>query len=463
MKRQQQLRDAAKVGDADRVTALLNGKGSVDFNAKDDKGWTALTWAAAHDHLPVVELLVKRKADVHSRSNERTTALHVAAFRDHVLVCEFLLRAGADLNAIDNQKRSALSAFGCFTNEYRGMVAGDLKLRRAALQAAWSSGKFCTARGKLGAVVVWFVLAALVAALGFWMHRQGLFGSVDGDAGGRSPLGLQHLGSGAMFDAIAPYYDTANKVMSLNMDQAWRRVLVDELGLASFNGPRLDILDIATGTADVAIMIAGDAQRLGLGTKTAIVALDPSRGMLDYARVKVESLHLSTLVTLQVGSAEESSDLLQAGRLFDKVTISFGIRNFADRSKALRAIRRVLKDRGMSQVCILEFVTPQSGLLAPLARAFLVYAVPFLGQLVAGGGHAAEYAHLRDSILSFPSPAGFVRVMKEAGLQNCASRSVFMDVVHLFSCRGFVPGEPQQDEDEGRKAVADGQGGTDGA
>ena len=252
------------------------------------------------------------------------------------------------------------------------------------------------------------------------------------------------LGSGAMFDAIAPYYDTANKFMSLNLDSSWRRALVDELSLGEFPpGRSLDILDIATGTGDVALMIAGDVVKLpGLADRTSIIGLDPSSRMLDFAREKAAARHGQAgggpLVRFQRGNAEEAGDLTaQQQSLFDKVTISFGIRNFPDRAKALRNIAKVLKDPAASQVAIVEFVTPRSGPLAPLARAFLVYAVPLLGSLVAGRGHAAEYDHLRDSILSFPTPPQFVEIMENSGLSNCQARNVFMDVVHLFSCRGF--------------------------
>ena len=246
------------------------------------------------------------------------------------------------------------------------------------------------------------------------------------------------LGSGAMFDEIAPYYDSANKFMSLNLDQSWRRVLVDELGLGQLpHMAELNILDVASGTGDVAIMIATDLKRLGLDSTASIIALDPSPRMLSFAQTKIEAANLSRLVSIQVGSAEQFTDLSKASKLFDAVTISFGIRNFADRSKALVAIRQVLKSRHLSRVTILEFATPRTGLLAPVVRLFLNFAVPVLGTLVAGRAHAAEYAHLRDSILKFPHPDDFVRVMGDAGLLHCHARNVFLNVVWLFSCKGF--------------------------
>lgn len=279
-------------------------------------------------------------------------------------------------------------------------------------------------------------LIALFAMIIYWFaHYYKSFYS----QGSVRPLGnigseFSDLGSGRMFDQIAPYYDNANKFMSLNLDQSWRRALVDELDLQP-NEKHLDILDIATGTGDVAIMIAKELQKKGMSERASIIGLDPSSKMLGYAAKKVQNNGIS-FITLQEGNAEELSDLVRSGRLYDVVTISFGIRNFANKPRALGAIRRALKDSTSSKVCIMEFVTPRSGPLAPLVMLFLNHVVPFLGSVVAGG-HGAEYDHLRDSIIHFPSPPAFVDLMMQAGLTNCQASNVFLDVVYLFSCKGF--------------------------
>jgi len=100
----------------------------------------------------------------------------------------------------------------------------------------------------------------------------------------------------------------------------------------------------------------------------------------------------------------------------------------------LRAIHASLKDDKTSQVSIIEFVTPRSGPLAPLAKLFLVNVVPWLGTLAAGKAHEEEYNHLRDSILNFPTPEEFVLSMSAAGLRGCVHKNVFLHVVVLFSC-----------------------------
>jgi demethylmenaquinone methyltransferase/2-methoxy-6-polyprenyl-1,4-benzoquinol methylase len=270
---------------------------------------------------------------------------------------------------------------------------------------------------------IWWLVAVAALAVSLLIFRR----TGDGDASGAA------LGSGMMFDRIAPFYDLANKFMSLNMDQSWRRVLVDELELSRTEP--LNILDIATGTGDVCILMAKKVRQLGNEAKTSIVALDPSPRMLDFARVKRSAEGFDNLITLQVGNAEEAEDLLQSGKLFNKMTISFGIRNFSNRQKALSAMRQALKHSHSSQLLILEFANPERGPLAPLARLFLQYAVPLLGSLVAGG-HNAEYDHLRDSILNFPSPENFVAEMAGAGFKDCQAKNVFFDVVYLFACRG---------------------------
>lgn len=446
----QQLLEAARQGNAKRVGSLLStskkGGGSslaVLVNLQGPDGWSSLLWGATGGRLDIVELLCDHGADIHLGSSaQKSTALHVAAFSDHLPVCEYLLRKGADLRARDNQKRTALDHYGIFANNHCGLDSETLKLRRAALEAAWADGKHCTANSRWVWRAPLVTLAVLLASL--WLGGGYFYAAPTRDPAAPSA----RLGSGAMFDSIAPFYDTANLVMSFSLDQSWRRALVDELALPleassaeADADARLDILDIATGTGDVAIMVAQDIVKLGLGARTSISGLDPSGGMLAYAHTKVDARSLGSLVTLVQGSAEEPADLLAAGggRLKDKVTISFGIRNFANRTKALGAIRTVLKDPLSSQLSIIEFVSPQTGLLAPLARAFLVYGVPLLGTLVAGRGHGKEYQHLTDSILRFPTPAGFVDLMTAAGLRNCTARNVFMEVVYLFSCRGFEP------------------------
>ena len=136
-------------------------------------------------------------------------------------------------------------------------------------------------------------------------------------------------GSGAMFDRIAERYDLLNRLMSLGLDQRWRRKLVDEVARDAPHGP---LLDLATGTADVAIMAA---QRL---PERTVLGVDPSAEMLARGRTKVEAAGLSSRLSLEEGDAQALSTV--ADHSVAMVTMSFGIRNVPDRARALREGKR---------------------------------------------------------------------------------------------------------------------------
>ena len=173
------------------------------------------------------------------------------------------------------------------------------------------------------------------------------------------------LGTGSMFDRIAPHYDRANDFMSLGLHHGWRAALIDGLDVQKSDRA----LDLATGTADVAIL---------QGKRGAtVLGVDPSQNMLDIGRGKVTEAGLDDVVELVLGDA---TSLQLNSSIYDKVTISFGIRNIPDIDGALREMRRVAK-RG-AVLGILEFALPERGLLAPVARAFVSVVVPVLGAVL---------------------------------------------------------------------------------
>lgn len=209
---------------------------------------------------------------------------------------------------------------------------------------------------------------------------------------------IVRLGSGEMFDGIARRYDLVNRVLSLGVDQRWRRRTVEALALR----PGDRVLDLATGTADLALRIAC------AHPEVEVVGVDPSAGMLAVGARKVEAAGLATRVTLRRGDARA---LPFPDDSFDASTIAFGIRNVPDRALGLREMARVTRPGG--RVAILELSEPRSGLLGPLARFHVHRVVPFLGALLSG---AREYRYLRSSIEAFPPPAAFAETMREAGL-----------------------------------------------
>jgi len=221
-------------------------------------------------------------------------------------------------------------------------------------------------------------------------------------------------GSGAMFDPIAPRYDLLNRVISFGLDQGWRRQLVASLGVRG----TARVLDLATGTADVAITIAQTHPG------ATVVGVDPSTGMMDVGRRKLAALGLAGRVTLEVGDAQH---LPHPDGSFDGVTIAFGIRNVPDRAQALREMRRVTRAGG--RVGILELTEPTSGLLAALARVHVHYGVPAIGAILSG---PKQYAYLRRSIAAFPSAEKFSAMMQEAGLRIVAVERFGFGAAHLF-------------------------------
>lgn len=223
-------------------------------------------------------------------------------------------------------------------------------------------------------------------------------------------------GSGAMFDRIAARYDLLNRLMSLGLDQRWRRRLVDTTARGAPAGP---LLDLATGTADVAIMAA---RRLA---DRAIVGVDPSREMLALGRTKVEAAGLGARVTLDEGDAQALP--FEDGR-FGLVTISFGIRNVPDRLRALREMRRVLAPGG--RLGILELGEPRTGILRALSRFHVHTLVPLLGALLSRDD---EYAYLARSIAAFPAPEDFARMIGEAGFGDVRVERLSFGALHLYT------------------------------
>jgi demethylmenaquinone methyltransferase / 2-methoxy-6-polyprenyl-1,4-benzoquinol methylase len=205
------------------------------------------------------------------------------------------------------------------------------------------------------------------------------------------------LGSGAMFDRIARRYDFVNRVISLGLDQRWRRRTVAALHL----GDKPRVLDLATGTGDLAIAIA--RARPG----ATVIGLDPSTEMLARAGAKVARRGL-TQIELVVGDAQA---LPYADCEMDAATIAFGIRNVPDRAAALREMARVVRPGG--RIAILELGEPRSGVLGRAARFHTRHVVPRLGALLSG---AREYAYLQRSIAAFPPAEEFAELMRSCGL-----------------------------------------------
>lgn len=222
-------------------------------------------------------------------------------------------------------------------------------------------------------------------------------------------------GSGAMFDRIAPRYDLLNRVLSLGIDQRWRRRTVRALELEP---DPARVLDLATGTADLALLIARRYPA------ARVVGLDPAERMLAAGRAKAGKAGVADRVRLITGDAET---LPFPDASFDGVTIAFGIRNVPDRPRALREMYRVTRPGG--RIAILELSEPDGGVLGRIARFHVHRLVPWIGGLLSG---SREYRYLQRSIAAFPPALRFVAIMEEAGLAMVRVERMTLGVCHLY-------------------------------
>lgn len=225
---------------------------------------------------------------------------------------------------------------------------------------------------------------------------------------------LPKLGSGQMFDQIAPRYDFVNRVLSLGLDRRWRRRVIKELALA----PNARVLDVATGTGDLAIELA---KAVPTGHVTG---LDPSAQMLKIAQGKMVKRGLDARVSLVEGDAQA---LPQANCAIDAATIAFGIRNVPDRPRALRELARVVRPGGT--IAVLELGEARPGLFGRAARFHTHHVVPRLGALLSG---RREYRYLQTSVAAFPPAEEFAQIMRDSGLDVQKVISLTFGVCTLF-------------------------------
>jgi demethylmenaquinone methyltransferase/2-methoxy-6-polyprenyl-1,4-benzoquinol methylase len=193
-----------------------------------------------------------------------------------------------------------------------------------------------------------------------------------------------------MFDRIAPVYDAMNRVMSVGLDQRWRRKAAEAVVK-----PGDAVLDVCCGSGDLALAGAGAGGRL--------TGVDFSQRMLDRAGRKAPGMEWVKGDALALQFADD---------VFDVVTIGFGLRNLADPARGLAEMRRVLRRDG--RIAVLELTRPR-GLLAPLYRLWFEVLVANAARLLPGG---SAYAYLPASVRRFPGPADVAHLLAEAGFDD---------------------------------------------
>lgn len=218
-----------------------------------------------------------------------------------------------------------------------------------------------------------------------------------------------------MFDNISENYDGLNRVISFGIDVRWRKKVVK---IVSQNNPKV-ILDIATGTGDLALMMA-DLK------PDKIVGLDISEGMLEVGKQKVSKADLSEVIEMVVGDSE---NMPFEDDTFDAITISFGVRNFANLDKGLTEIKRVLKPNG--RLVILETSNPTKFPYKQGYKFHTSFILPIIGKLFSKDKVA--YSYLSESANSFPFGKEFDNILQKNGFINTEHTPVTFGVATIYS------------------------------
>ena len=224
----------------------------------------------------------------------------------------------------------------------------------------------------------------------------------------------------AMFDHIAPAYDFMNSAMSLGQHRRWRNRALDMLTPRLDSSPRR-ILDIATGTGDVAFALA---RRF---PNTAITGLDLSEGMLRVARHRLETTPLPGKTSIEFLQGD-SLDLPFADGSFDLVTVAYGVRNFADIRRGLTEIRRVMRPGAL--LCVIELSVPASS-LPRIGYNLYTRLIPLAGRLIAGDSDA--YTYLPRSIAAAPQRDRMTSLMKECGFRAPQWKSLSLGALCIYT------------------------------
>ncbi|MBL4642010.1 MAG: bifunctional demethylmenaquinone methyltransferase/2-methoxy-6-polyprenyl-1,4-benzoquinol methylase UbiE [Flavobacteriaceae bacterium] len=218
-----------------------------------------------------------------------------------------------------------------------------------------------------------------------------------------------------MFDNISKNYDGLNRVISFGIDVKWRKKVVAIIGEKN---PK-QILDIATGTGDLAIMMAAL-------NPDRIIGLDISAGMLDVGKQKIAKANLSDIIEMIVGDSE---NMPFDDNTFDAITVSFGVRNFENLDKGLKEIKRVLKPGGT--FVVLETSVPTKFLYKQGYRFHTSVILPIIGKLFSKDKVA--YSYLSESANSFPFGEKFNNILLKNGFTTATDKPVTFGVASIYT------------------------------
>jgi demethylmenaquinone methyltransferase/2-methoxy-6-polyprenyl-1,4-benzoquinol methylase len=218
-----------------------------------------------------------------------------------------------------------------------------------------------------------------------------------------------------MFDNISKNYDFLNRILSGGIDIYWRKKAMSYLKPEQ---PKL-ILDIATGTGDLAI----EANKQLNPDK--IIGVDISAGMLKYGQEKMKKLGLTDKIEMRMGDSEK---LLFDNNTFDAVIVSFGVRNFENLSKGLSDMCRVTKEGGTCVV--IELSSPKSFPMKQLYAFYSSKVLPFIGKLISKDSTA--YTYLPASVKAFPDGEGFLDIFRAAGFKHAFCKPLTFGICSVY-------------------------------
>jgi demethylmenaquinone methyltransferase/2-methoxy-6-polyprenyl-1,4-benzoquinol methylase len=218
-----------------------------------------------------------------------------------------------------------------------------------------------------------------------------------------------------MFNSIAKRYDFLNHFLSLGIDRMWRKKLVK---LLVAHNP-LTVLDVATGTADLAIEVSKQS-------KAVITGIDIAEEMIEIGKRKIIELHLENQIKLQVADSE---NIPFATGTFDAAIVAFGVRNFETLDKGLNEMNRVLKHGGM--IAVLEFSRPRHFPVKNLYMFYFRFILPSLGRLISGDKGA--YTYLPESVKQFPDGKAFVNHLAKTGFSQTTEKRLSFGIATIYT------------------------------
>ncbi len=218
-----------------------------------------------------------------------------------------------------------------------------------------------------------------------------------------------------MFDSIAPNYDFLNRVLSMGIDQGWRKKAINSLKEVN---PK-QILDVATGTADLAIA----ALKLN---PDHITGIDISNQMLNVGRDKIKAKNISDKITL---TQADSANLPFEDNKFDAITVAFGVRNFEFLQQGINQMFRVTRKGG--KLAVLEFSNPKSFPFKQIYNFYFKYILPGWGGLISKSKTA--YTYLPESVQHFPEGEQFAAYLKNAGYTQIKIQPLTFGICTLYT------------------------------